>query len=509
MKTCINIVVLFSLLFFTSCEDWLDLKPETQSTEDELFSTVDGYRSVLNGLYKSMASADLYGRELSFGMLTCMSQQYDLTSNVMSEQKYLFAEEFEYENTKLKPTVDKVWKSGFNVIANANNLIQNLEKTSPDIFAMGDVERNLMLGEAYACRAMMHFDLLRLFAPAPISGDQGSYVPYVEKFPDIVANGIGVDAFLEKVIKDLVYAQELTIDFDTTDAGKCLMKTNKSRFENVLGSASTAGYAEANAYDDFFKGRGYRLNYYSISAMLARVYMYAGRYDDALEMVNIVKKYNMISDSSYGSIIQGVNLETSENLKMLSSVLFALYNEKAYTALGIDSYFAKKLSVGTGKIFVMKKSLFEAWNDEDESSLDPRYNTLKYLVNDVYPISGKYYASETESVRNKNVTLVPMFRYAELEYIRAECYARQQDWTQVSSILRGIRMSRGMRNEVSVNNWNDFVKMLVCDARREWIGEGQMFFMYKRLNVDVDFGEVKRPLSKAESVLPIPDNQSM
>ena len=158
---------------------------------------------------------------------------------------------------------------------------------------------------------------------------------------------------------------------------------------------------------------------------------------------------------------------------------------------------------------MMKKSLFEAWNDEDESSLDPRYNTLKYLVNDVYPISGKYYASETESVRNKNVTLVPMFRYAELEYIRAECYARQQDWTQVSSILRGIRMSRGMRNEVSVNNWNDFVKMLVCDARREWIGEGQMFFMYKRLNVDVDFGEVKRPLSKAESVLPIPDNQSM
>ncbi len=510
MKTCIHIIVLFSTLFFTSCESWLDLKPETQTTEDELFSTVDGYRSVLNGVYKSMASATLYGRELTFGMLTCMSQQYDLTSDVMREQKYLSAMGLEYGNTDIKPAVDDIWKSGFNVIANANNLIQNLEKVSSDMFAKGELERDLMLGEAYACRAMMHFDLLRLFAPAPVSGDQGNYVPYVEKFPNIMANGIGVDAFLEKVIKDLIYAQELTIDFDTTAAGRCLMESNSSRFNNVLNNWS-AGYEEAKEYDDFLKGRGYRLNYYSISAILARVYLYAGQYDNALKMVDLVKGYNFVSDISYYMASFGLDLEASDDLKMTSSLLFALYNEKAYTALKMDQHFAKKLStIGAGNLFVMKKTLFEAWNGEDESSGDMRYNVLKYLVNGVYPISGKYYASEDGGIRDKNASLVPIFRYAELEYIRAECYARQQDWAQVSSILYNLRMFKGMWSPVNVDNWNDFVKMLVCDARREWIGEGQLFFLYKRLNADVDFGKnLIRPFTKAECVLPIPDDQSI
>ena len=73
MKIYIIILMLLSSLFFTSCEDWLSLQPEGQTTEEQLFKTGDGYRTVLNGLYKSMAARDLYGGELCFSMVDCIS----------------------------------------------------------------------------------------------------------------------------------------------------------------------------------------------------------------------------------------------------------------------------------------------------------------------------------------------------------------------------------------------------------------------------------------------------
>ena len=91
MKTCINIIIISLLFFLVSCDSWLDLKPETQVTEDELFNSGDGYRASLNGLYKTMGTASLYGRELSFGMVDCISQQYqmDLGTTITYDQKYV------------------------------------------------------------------------------------------------------------------------------------------------------------------------------------------------------------------------------------------------------------------------------------------------------------------------------------------------------------------------------------------------------------------------------------
>ena len=64
MKIYSKIIIVASVLFFTSCEKWLDLQPEGEATFDELYKSGDGYRSVLNGLYKSMGTGALYGLEL-------------------------------------------------------------------------------------------------------------------------------------------------------------------------------------------------------------------------------------------------------------------------------------------------------------------------------------------------------------------------------------------------------------------------------------------------------------
>ena len=50
---------------------------------------------------------------------------------------------------------------------------------------------------------------------------------------------------------------------------------------------------------------------------------------------------------------------------------------------------------------------------------------------------------------------------------------------------------------------------MVNDAQREYLSEGQLFYLYKRLNYDVQIGDKKRKMEKAEYMFPLPDNQNM
>ena len=66
MGNYVKILAVAVTLIFAGCKDWLDVTPAGQATEGDLFSKGAGYRSVLNGLYKSMGKPELYGRNWSY-----------------------------------------------------------------------------------------------------------------------------------------------------------------------------------------------------------------------------------------------------------------------------------------------------------------------------------------------------------------------------------------------------------------------------------------------------------
>ncbi len=522
MKTCINIIIISLLFFLVSCDSWLDLKPETQVTEDELFNSGDGYRASLNGLYKTMGTASLYGRELSFGMVDCISQQYqmDLGTTITYDQKYVDIAGFNYMTTDAIALIESTWRQAFNVVANANNLIQNVANESPDLFAQGEMEKNLILGEAYACRALMHFDMLRLFAPSPVNDDGKIYVPYVETYPDITAIPIAVKPFLDKVITDLEYARTLVAEWDTCNVGVGTLITGKARFYNTF-SFGTEIYDNSNLrIENFFKGRGYRLNYYAITALLARVCQYAELEQKAFEYAREVMAFEV--KDYYGwqkafavddySGVTSTNWNSKSDLRVVSNLIFAVYNEKAYDELSLSKFFTPQ-SNGYPTWLVINRTnqkTFETREGTDESVLDYRSLNMIFYGNGQYPLSGKWYYSENESVRDNNVTILPVIRATEMRYIMAEYYARQGNFAEAKSILTEIRSRRGCSEAISISNWAEFEEELIRDARREWIAEGQLFYLYKRLNAAVNFGRnVIRPLNRSEYLLPIPTNESL
>lgn len=521
MKVYVKIIVGLSVLFLTSCSNWLDLKPDTQATEEEVYATGSGYRSVLNGLYKSMGGRNLYGRELSFGMLDCMSQQYqlDLGEIYIMDKMYVDAGAFEYNSVNLKPVVDAIWESAFNIVANANNLIQNLRNSSPDLFNKGEMEKNLIMGEAYACRALMHFDLLRLFAPALVHDDGQVYVPYVDQYPNIQANAIPVKPFLEKVIADLEEARSLVIAYDTSGIGQGTLINGESRFENEF-TYGTEIYPIADQVDDFFKGRGYRMNYMAITALLARVYQYADNSTKAFECAKEVMDFKVNGSGAFSNDdytgIRNTEADRKTDLKVKSNLIFAVYNEKAYEDLNLEKYFKRESSGGGIDWLAIrdKEKLFISREGVNESS-DYRCAAMIFQARNPswwaeYPLSAKWFISTDESARNKNLSILPVIRATEMRYIMAECYARQGNWGEARNILMEVRAARNVTTDISINSWEDFKAELLLDARREWIAEGQLFYLYKRLDADVDFGKaVIRPLQRKEYLLPVPANQSL
>ena len=87
----------------------------------------------------------------------------------------------------------------------------------------------------------------------------------------------------------------------------------------------------------------------------------------------------------------------------------------------------------------------------------------------------------------------------------AECHARNGNYGEAYGILNNIRAGRQLDRLAVGNSWEEFLIDLIGDARREWISEGQLFFLYKRLNTAIvnDKGTL-RPMTLQESMFPVP-----
>ena len=520
MKIYARILTIVSMLFCFSCESWLDIQQEGEVTSEQLFTSGAGYRTALNGLYKAMGKPALYGRELSFGFVDCISQQYDLTDkgafNEGSEQAYTAATRFEYKDNSLVDLIDGIWLSGFNVIANANDILQNIRNSSADLFEEGEMERRMIMGEAYACRALIHFDLLRLFAPAPVNDDGATYVPYVEDYPNIYASGIAVKPYLDKVIADLLKAREYVVDYDTTTSGKRASSTGVNRMKNAFQISGDF------AYSDFFAGRGYRLSYYSITALLARVYQYAGKDKEAYDCAKAVVEFGKATGSLfYKDDFTGMTVTTGFEIedfdrktdnKVKENLIFAAYNEKAYTDSKIDKFFKLTEKIdGTptpNNYLVVKQIDFFKNRGQDEWNIDIRSKCMLFPVLGQYPISGKWFVNTSKPENSEHLRISPIIRLTEMRYIMAEYLARHANYQEAYDILNDIRKNRGLMTELTIRNtWTDFETDLINDARREWISEGQLFYLYKRLDAAFDMNGESHKLSRGEASLPLPSDQ--
>lgn len=481
----LKIFIFLCLTLVGSSCSWLEVPFEDRISEDELFENGDGYRRVLVGVYTSISTDALYGKELTWGFMDVLGQMYNLDNS--SSLVYKNAINYSWKDLQVAPVMEQIWCNVYNAIANCNNLIQQVQKADSSLFAFKEVEKNMILAEALALRGMLHFDLLRIFAPAPVTQPTGTWLPYNKIHPETIPLPITVDAFLKNVFADLLEAQKLLKDIDLP---------NKSAFQKTFRFGIVAGINN----DRFMDHRGYRMNYYSVTALLARAYFYAGgEYEELAynEASRLIEQCNTtsFSFSSEDDIRLG-------DIKFYGDVLGGLYNEEL-------TDFDKSVN-GTTQYLALN-NIEAIYGEELEDDLRYKNQVEKYEDEGVYYYRLVKYREQTGNVlTNAEISscLIPLIRLSEMYYIAGE-YLFDKDPEKAQSMLAHIKTGRGLLN-VNLSNLlvkEDYMNALENDMRREFVGEGQVFFYYKRLNKTIP-GFVGN-MTNDHFVAPIPDSEKI
>ena len=159
------------LLSFYSCESWLNVTPSDRLSEEMLFNDREGFVKALNGVYIELNTNELYGRNLTAGALDVMGQYYSVASSSHAFYNY---GGLVYTGNDEKALFDNMWQKCYAVIACCNTII---EKCDENKAGLSPVWKGSIKGEALALRAMLHFDMLRLFGPLTSELDKES-IPY-------------------------------------------------------------------------------------------------------------------------------------------------------------------------------------------------------------------------------------------------------------------------------------------------------------------------------------------
>ena len=439
MKKKITTWMLGVLVALTSCSDWLNVEPKSLMEEEDMFSREVGFKEALAGVYIQMASTGLYGKNLSYGFLDILGQCYQ-PKNASGRYYYQDKAYYQFPSTTTEGTTDALWLNMYNVIANVNNLLYWTERNRQVFTTDGYYE--VIKGEALGLRAFLHFDLLRMFGPVYKENKEDYSICYRTVFDRQSRRLLPATAVVDSILTDLKAAEKILAGKDPLNFQFPVSAYDESQ----LGG------------DPFLTYRHKRMNLYAVKAMLARVNLYAGNESEAAHYANEVINsgyFELVSDNSLNRIYS-------------TEILFSIYVDKFDQQVKGDFGQIGGYYVNTDEFL---KELFSV--DEDGAN-DIRYREGSGFAMDAF---GKYslkYSQDGAWASLMNT--IPLIRLSEMYYILAEC---EHDPSASARILSLVREARGL-DAVAYTQENK-EKAITKEYMKEFYGEGQLFFYYKRL----------------------------
>ncbi len=305
MKNKILTLILLASALCPGCSGWLDVKPYDQISEEELLESEEGFQKLLNGIYIELNSDELYGSTLSVEMIEILGGAYEIGDNSSVWGDYLDLKDYDYNTDYWRGRLNGTWNKAYALILNCNKLLKNIQGRQA-LFTEHNYD--IIRGEALALRAMLHFDMLRLFGPVYSLNPDGTSIPYYADETLTPEALLPASQVVYKVLQDLMAARAALLNDPVITEGTLM---------------SSAGNGS-----NFLRYRALRLNYYAVSALLARVNLYAGQKQDALTYaVEVIRASNNgIFPFVDRSLVVG-NPEDPDRI-FSSEVVFALSHAK-------------------------------------------------------------------------------------------------------------------------------------------------------------------------------------
>src|SRR6478735_1706871 len=440
-KLKIFLPVLLALMLF-SCKKTLDVQPTNQVDASTSIKTPADAQIMINGISRAMTSSDYYGRNF---MLYGDAKGGDMTIPSQGRgQDALYT----FNHSASTGSYSGYWSQIYFTLLQVNNLLQGIDQLE----AAGTTGFASYKGQALTLRAIMYFDLVRLYG----------------KSYDLDKTAYGVP----------------NITTPLKSSAQPLRNTVGENYTQILSDLKAAapllGKTKANGF----------INYYGNLAMQARVYLYMKDYANAL------KAAEEIITSNVYTLYTNANWVDSWKTQFGTESIFELGIYPLEGDLGANSLGAYHRKKGDGGSTILgwfiasdyfltrlKQDATDVrWgvmnDDEISTTLAPRKGAL-------YKYSGSTALFGDGKTTNTAVN-IKVIRLSEIYLIAAEA-ALSTDAVKAATYLNAIRKRSPLLLPATAATVT--VDMILDERSKELYGEGQRFFDMIRLNKSITYND--------------------
>jgi hypothetical protein len=443
---CISIAC-FSLSL-TSCS-FLEIEsPKSKVDSENVFSDDVTATAAILGIYAKMASGTSFssGSNQSLSMLCGLSADELVVVTPGAD-----VEAFDFESNDIKPAntyVFSLWSSAYNVIYQANAALEAIERST----AMSTGVKERLAGEALFVRAFCNFYLVNVFGKIPL-------IKHTDFKLNYNASRAEISDVYDFIIADLTKAR------------------------NMIG-------------DEYVENDRCRPNGFTVSALLARVYLYRGRWNEAERTAG-----EIIENQSMYALAQSLNgvflANSSEAIWQLQPPSADGVNGSTNEAYFFDPQrviYYNAIHPEMLKAFVAGDQRGTSWISSVESDNGTLYYPTKYrqyLID--LPIS--------------EYSMV--FRLAEQYLIRAEARSQLGDLDGAAADLDSVRLRAGIptvRDEDPEIDADGLLLLIQRERKAELFSEwGHRWFDLKRSGHLLDtLSLIKPSIDQYDSLYPVP-----
>ena len=437
MKNIFYKITIFSLIIgaFASCEKELDQVPFDEFGTENAYVTAADFENAIRGVYSTLTSGGFYGGSDAGGMLDAPDV---LADNVTFAQKGRGTRRT-LHNWQYGPAdapLNGLYTSAYRLIYRANLVITNIQDFE------GENKENV-LAEAKALRALAHFDVVTFFGKIPTQSSDANgslgvaYVTDIDPNQEPARETVG--AVYDKIIQDL------------TDAAAGINVTNDPG----------------------------RMNRDAVNTLLSRVYLYMGEWQKAVDAANLVS-----TPVAPRSDVVDVWTDSSR-----SGLLFYIPNELPILGISVGVTWSQGGLTNLIPEYVVSYDFYNSFAEDDirkeAYTLQAANNADGLQFNAIKKLYGR------EGQSNGQVD-IKILRAAEAYLNKAEAYFNLGNESAARTALDAVRTKR-YTTPPSGETGSALRDAIRLERRFEFAFEYQRFFDLKRWGLPVErdgFGDL-------------------
>lgn len=422
----------------SGCEDFLEVEvPKDQVDQIKIFNDDRTAISAMSSVYSQLRNGGfLSGNSSGAGLLLGCYTDEVVPASIQNTDYRSF---YDLSVLSTNTAVAGLWEASYKQIFAVNSLIEGIDNSE----GMSISTRNQLKGEALTIRAVIHFYLTQTYGSIP-------YVFTTNYKQNSSISKLSSEKILNLALDDLTQAKEL-------------IQEAYPSVERV------------------------RINKAVVQGFLARMYLYQGNWESALEHAQ-----ELIGNIDYE--LENVNEVFYKESK---EAIWQLKPQSAgYNTNEGSIYIYQSLPAPYVKLSL---ELYEAFEQDDL-----RKSGWIGSVDDANLFAFKYKAKGmTSPSREYSIVL----RLAEMYLIAAEASARQGNWQQASNFINKIRNRAGLEN-ISVTGLQNALDVIIRERRLEFFCEfGHRFYDLKRLGRLAEMAVTKPQWKPYFELLPLPERE--